>query len=143
LKIDGLADTCKPTRGVSCIRLLSAPVLQSWALRQRKPLEPKERELIPVPALEHDFTVNDMEEAAASQAKWITPFEDGPLTVLEDVLHDTHHIGLSEFGCKHPPDGLAAYHGLLGHLMIRGILTVEVRQGVDIAAIKSINPCLD
>lgn len=68
-------------------------------------MEPKERELVPIPALEHDFPVNDMEETAAPQAKWIAPFEDGPLTVLEDVLYDIHHIGLSEFGCKHPPDG--------------------------------------
>ena len=40
-----------------------------------------------------DLAVHDMEEAAATEAAGVAPFEDRPLAVLEEILWDTVHGG--------------------------------------------------
>ena len=58
---------------------------------QRQALRAQEGELVPVPALEHEPVVADLEEPATAQAERLAPLQDGLLAVFEDLLDDTPH----------------------------------------------------
>src|SRR5438046_2002918 len=76
----------------------------SWSRWKWQPVTPQEGQLVPVASLEHDLATDDVEEAAAPQTKRVTPFENGPFTFFEDVLHDAHHVGRCELGREHLSD---------------------------------------
>src|SRR3546814_14658719 len=69
-------------------------------------LLPEERELIKVASLEDDLVVAHMEETAPTQASWITPFKNGPFSVLEDVLDYAGHGCPPELNLEHLSAGL-------------------------------------
>ena len=68
----------------------------------------EEAELVEIAALEHDAAVAYPEEAAAPQSKRITPLQDGPLAVLEDLFHLAHHRRARAFDAEQVHDRLAA-----------------------------------
>src|SRR5690606_32997415 len=91
----------------------------------REPVQAEERELVPVPPLEHDLPVYDVEEPAAAEAERVPPLEDRPRPVLEQVLDEARHVGRRELALERGPDGLPALDGLLGHLVVHGAGRVE------------------
>jgi hypothetical protein len=75
--------------------------------------------------LEHDLTVDNVEESAAAHTKRIAPFEDSPLTIFEDVFWNADHISQRERILKHAPDRFAPGHRLFWHLIVRGVLSLK------------------
>src|SRR5688572_26609303 len=84
--------------------------------RKWQPLLPEERQLVPVTSLKDDLAIDDVEEAAPAQPERILPFQDGPLAVFEEVLHDTHHRGGRESLLKHRADGVPSMNRSFRHL---------------------------
>src|SRR3546814_37245 len=87
-------------------------------------LLPEERELIKVASLEDDLVVAHMEETAPTQASWITPFKNGPFSVLEDVLDYAGHGCPPELNLEHLSDGLTTIQRLHHNLVINGVACV-------------------
>ena len=52
----------------------------------------EKRELVPVAPLLHDSAVLHLEKSAASEAERIVPFENGPLSVLEQILEQLNEL---------------------------------------------------
>ena len=52
----------------------------------------EERQLVPVPALEDDLVIDNMEESAAPKSQRITPLEDGPLmfSTMHTIVADAN-----------------------------------------------------
>lgn len=78
--------------------------------RDREVVSPEKRELVPVAPLELNLAIVDLEEPAASKSERVTPFQNRPVAVLEDVLHNAHHFGALELGLEHPSDLVAPLH---------------------------------
>src|SRR3546814_17178648 len=87
-------------------------------------LLPEERELIKVASLEDDLVVAHMEETAPTQASWITPFKNGPFSVLEDVLDYAGHGCPPELNLEHLSDGLTTLQRLHHYLVITVVACV-------------------
>src|SRR3546814_11717617 len=80
-------------------------------------LLPEERELIKVASLEDDLVVAHMEETAPTPASWITPFKNGPFSVLEDVLDYVGHGYPTELNPEHLSDRLTNIQSLHHHFV--------------------------
>src|SRR5690606_3359142 len=106
----------------------------------REPVQAEERELVPVPPLEHDLPVYDVEEPAAAEAERVPPLEDRPRPVLEQVLDEARHVGRRELALERGPDGLPALDGLLGHLVVHGAGRVEGGEALDVAVVEGGDP---
>ena len=50
-------------------------------------------EHIPVTTLKFYLAIDDVKETTAAQSEWITPFENGPLAILEDLFDKTARAG--------------------------------------------------
>lgn len=109
----------------------------------RHPMHPQEAELVPVAALEHDAPIPHMEEAAAAQPQGIPPFEDGPITVLEQVLGNAGHLGGGEAVDEHLPYRFAPGHRLLRDLVVDRVIGIEPCQRVDVAPVEGVDPGFD
>src|SRR5574338_1221193 len=94
-----------------------APTCQDSRSRLPQSVEAEKTQLVPVAALEGDLALDDLKEAAAAQALGITPFENRPVAILEDVLGNADHLRLGKALGKHGPNGLAADHRLIGDLV--------------------------
>ena len=105
-----------------------------------QPVTPQESQLVPVTSLKSDLAANDVKEAAAPQAQRVPPFENSPLTVFENVLHDADHVGRGELGHEHLPDGRPAMDRSLRHLVVHGIVGVESSQCIDIGPVEGLYP---
>jgi hypothetical protein len=81
-----------------------------------------------------------MEEAAAAQTKRISPFQDRPLAVLKDVLHDAYHLRSGEFVGEHLANSRAADDGSFSHLVVRSILAVQRGESCHIGSVESVDP---
>ena len=107
---------------------------------QRQALLPKKRQLVPVAALELDLVILDVEEPASSQAKWVTPFKDGPVSVLKEVVDDADHV----CGCKamdeHIANVLSALDWRLGNLVVDGIGRIHFCETDRVLSIEGCNP---
>src|SRR3546814_16303613 len=75
-------------------------------------------------SLEDDLVVAHMEETAPPQASWITPFKNGPFSVLEDVLDYAGHGCPPELNLEHLSDGLTTIQRLHHNLVINGVACV-------------------
>lgn len=64
----------------------------------------QESQFIPVATLENNLTRNDMEESTASKPERISPFEDRPFTILENILNDADHFCRGKTSNKHVED---------------------------------------
>lgn len=103
----------------------------------------EERELVKVATLKDDLVVAHMEEAAATQTLWITPFKDCPFSILKDVLHDASHGRSPELDLEHVPDSLPAMQRLHHNLVIGRVRRVEGCEALYIALIEATHPLLD
>lgn len=103
-------------------------------------MPPKKCQAIPVSALEPNSAIDDIEEAAAPKSGRIAPFEDGPFPILEQILDDAFHFGVSELAAKHGPDRTSTSYGFLNDLVIGGIVCVEFGERVGIRAVERIDP---
>jgi len=72
---------------------------------QRRFMLPQKAQLVPITALGSDSSLDHVKEAAASQAEWITPFENGPFAVLEQVLDNARHLPPLRTPTRHCMDG--------------------------------------
>src|SRR3546814_14565859 len=88
-----------------------------------------QRELIKVASLEDDLVVAHMEETAPTQASWITPFKNGPFSVLEDVLDYAGHGCPPELNLEHLSDGITTIQRLHHQLEINGVRSDKRRVG--------------
>ena len=133
----------RPTQGVPRsipLNELSGPKI---APRDCEALQPKEGKLVEVATLEDDPVVEDLEEAAATQAIGVAPFKDGPVSILEDVLDQARHRGPAEFDLEHLPDGRTTTQWLHHDLVVDRIIRIERREPIDIGIIEASNPLLD
>lgn len=88
----------------------------------------------------HDLTVDEVKEPAAPQPQRVTPFQDRPLAVFEEVLDETHHAGPGESLGEHPADRLASLDRMLGHLVIdRGVI-IAIGERVDVLPVERVHP---
>jgi len=106
-------------------------------------VQPQEAELVPIAALEGDLIVDDVEEAAASEAERIAPFEDRPIADLEEIIGNADHACAREFDVEHLFDRGAALDGALRHLVVDCILGVKPAEGFGIGAVEGIDPGFD
>jgi hypothetical protein len=106
-------------------------------------LQTKEGELIKVASLKNNLIIEHMEEAAATQAAWITPFKYGPLSVLKNVLNDASHGGSAELDLEHVSNGGATPKRLHNNLVVDRVGVVEGRKTVYVTIIKAMDPILD
>ena len=113
------------------------------ALRDFEALQPKEGKLVKVATLKDDLVVANMEESASAQAIGVTPFKDGPLSILKEVLNQAGHRCPAELDLEHLPNGRAAVQRLHHHLVVDCIVRIERRKPVNVGFIKAANPLLD
>src|SRR5262245_26676411 len=100
--------------------------------RKRQVVQTEKRQLVPVPSLELNERISDMEEPTAAKTARISPFENGPFAILEEILHDAHHLGSRELARKHCPDLIPAVDRVLRHLMVDGELRVKSAEPIDV-----------
>lgn len=84
--------------------------------------------------------MDDLEEPAAPEPQGIPPLQDGPLPVLEEVFHNGRHVGGGELRREHLPDGRPSHNGLVGHLVVDGLLMVQLREGLRVMAVEGVYP---
>src|SRR5512133_3444105 len=101
---------------------------------------PEEAQLVPVAALEGDPSSHDAEEPAPAQAQGIAPLEDGPLAVLEEVLHEAHHLCGGELPREHGADRLPAHDRRFRHLVVHRVRVVHRGHGVGVGAVEGLDP---
>ena len=99
----------------------------------------QERKAIPIPSLKGDLVLFDPKEAASAQPERVSPFEDRPLSILENVLDDTDHFRFGKLTREHLADRRPARDRLPDDLMIDRIPGVKGRYFIRIAPVK----CLD
>jgi hypothetical protein len=104
---------------------------------------PNESEVVPITALEPDATFHYLEEATPAEAHRISPLEDSPVAVLEQVLDDAGHIGFRELIPEHRVNGVFASYGLLNNLVIGRIVGIQIGDRVGIRPVEGFNPDLD
>src|SRR4030095_469889 len=91
--------------------------------------------------MKSNLVVTDVKEAAASKTDWIARFQERPLTIFEDVFDHAHHLGAGKPRGKHLTDGISAFDGLFGNLVVDRVLSVEGGARFDIRPIESAHPC--
>lgn len=111
--------------------------LSSWRLLSH------ERELVPITSLKLNSAVNDVEEATATQAQWIAPFENRPLSILKQVLDDTNHLRPSKLPGKHVANRIDSHDRFTNYLVIRRIGVVQGRECIGVSAAKRVDPRLN
>jgi hypothetical protein len=84
-----------------------------------------------------------MEEAATTQAAWITPLKHGPLAILEEVLNQTGHAGPTELDLEQVPDSLTTMQRFHDNLVVDRVGGVERRKAIYVARIEATDPFLD
>lgn len=99
-----------------------------------------ERQLIKIPSLENDQTVFDVKKSTAAKPERIRPFQNGPLTILKDVLDLADHSCPFKFTGKHLPYCRFPHNRLLDHLMIDGVFRIEGRQPIGIGTVERFHP---
>ena len=100
----------------------------------------QECELVPIPTLKDDLFVLDPKEPAAPQTERVSPLENSPLTVLENVLDDAEHLCSSELRFKHLADCLAAHNRFLRYLMVHSVRGIKARKGSGICFVEGLDP---
>jgi hypothetical protein len=108
--------------------------------RQRQTVQTQERQLVPVPSLEHDLIILNMEKAASSQAERVPPLKYGPLPIFEQVLHDTRHLGCGEFFGKLGSNRISSSNRRTRSLMVHSSLAVVARKQISVSLIKRLDP---
>jgi hypothetical protein len=93
--------------------------------------------------LKDDLSTYDMEEAAASQTQRVTPLENGPFSVFEDVLNDTNHLRGGEPRLEHLSDGGPTMDRRLGDLVVDSVFRVEASQCFRVSSIEGFDPEVD
>lgn len=94
-------------------------------VRNRNALQPEERQLIEITALEHDLIVAHVEKAAAAKTVGIAPLQGRPLAVAEQVLDDAGHLRAAEFDLEHSPDRVAADPRRHDHLVVGRVFGIQ------------------
>ena len=108
--------------------------------RKRQTVLPEEGQLVEVTSLEDDLIVEDLEEAATTQSRWVSPFQNRPVPVLKDVLDLAHHRRATELALKHLPNSVPPDDRFPDHLMIDRIFSVELRYRFGVGAIERRHP---
>jgi hypothetical protein len=108
--------------------------------RDRELVLAKEGQLVPIPALKNDFIVDDVKEAATPKSERVAPFEDGPLAVFKNVLHEATHFGRFERVGEHGQNRLAADNRRIGHLMVDGLVGIERSETNGVGSIEGFDP---
>src|SRR5262245_19133381 len=117
---------------------MAVPADHSSARRKRQIIQAKKRQLVPVASLELNERVPDMKKTTAAKAPRVSPLEDRPFAVLEEILDDAHHVRSRELAREHRSDVLPALDRLFGHLMADGALGVEGGERVHISSIERV-----
>jgi hypothetical protein len=101
------------------------------------------RQLIEIAALKNDQAIFYVEETAAAQFQRIRPFQDGPFSILENILDPAGHFRPTELTGEHLADGLLSNYRFPDHLVIYGVRRVKGRQFVRVAAVERGHPSFD
>src|SRR6516165_6134502 len=83
-----------------------------------------------------------MKEPAAAQPFRVAPFQDGPFSVLEEVLRNADHLGRGKSGREHSSNSFAPFNWALGYLMVDRVCVVEGAQRINVRPIESLDPSL-
>src|SRR5581483_319437 len=106
----------------------------------RQLVHSEKRQLVPIAALKSNCAVFHLEKSAAAQAQRIAPFQYGPLTVLEDVLHNAVHVRNRKLSREHRADRFTPRNRLLRDLMIYSRFSVQRSQTISIRRTESCYP---
>ena len=76
-----------------------------------------------------------MEEAAASKAQGIPPFEDSPFAILKNIFGNAVRRRRGELAREHPAYRLLAFQRFQSDLMINGMVGIQLGNAVNIGSI--------
>src|SRR5215510_6903354 len=98
--------------------------MASWFVWERQPMRAKKGQLVPVAALKHDLSGDNVEEPAAAKIQGVAPLKDGPFAVFEDVLDYADPLRRGETDSEHLSNRGAAVHWRLGDLMVHRVVRI-------------------
>jgi hypothetical protein len=116
--------------------------LQQGSIRRASLLLLK-RQLIEIAALKNDQAVSYVEETATAQSQRIRPFQDGPFSILENILDPAGHFRRAELTGEHLANGFLSNCRFPDYLVIYGVRRVKGRQFVRVAAVERGHPSFD
>jgi hypothetical protein len=100
-------------------------------------VQPEKRQFVPVAPLKGNPAVSDGEEAAASQAQGIAPFEDCDIAGFVDDFGNASHFSSGKVSLEHLANCRAALNGFACHLMVHSVFVIEFRNGSSVAFVET------
>jgi hypothetical protein len=88
-------------------------------------------QFIPIAPLKNYLIIHYMKKAAATHPFRVFPFQYRPLAILKNLLRYTNHFGLRKFLFKHFFNRPLANYRLIYHLVVDGILRIQITQRIN------------
>lgn len=98
-------------------------------------------EHVPVSTLKAYLPVDDVKKTAATQAEGITPFENGPFAIFENMLDKADHLRQGKLAEKVGANRLPSLKlRSTSHLVVDGMLGIEIGQLISRGTIEGLDP---